>query len=50
VTQKLRWPVSGLAAHSPDCEPELLDTKTGRAIGPGALIRWREEMAARIGF
>jgi hypothetical protein len=34
----------------PDSEPEVRDTKTGRAIGPAASIRWREEMATRIGF
>ena len=34
----------------PDCEPELRDAETGQAIGPGATIELREEMANRIGF
>jgi hypothetical protein len=33
-----------------DIEPEVLDTRTGRAFEPAASIRWREELATKIGF
>jgi len=33
-----------------DLEPEVLDTRTGRAFEPAASIRWREELATKIGF
>jgi hypothetical protein len=36
--------------HEPDCEPELRDAQTGQAIGPGATVESREELANRIGF
>jgi hypothetical protein len=36
--------------HEPDCEPELRDVQTGQAIGPGATVESREELAAKIGF
>jgi hypothetical protein len=33
-----------------DCEPEVLDTQTGRAFELAASLRWRDELAAKIGF
>jgi hypothetical protein len=30
-----------------DIEPEVLDTRTGRAFEPAASIRWREELATQ---
>ena len=33
-----------------DIEPEVLDTRTGRAFEVAASIRWREELANKIGF
>ena len=33
-----------------DIEPEVLDTRTGRAFEPAASIRWREELAEKVGF
>jgi hypothetical protein len=34
----------------PDCEVELIDTRTGRAAEPAASVQWREELATKIGF
>lgn len=31
-------------------EPEVLDTRTGRAFEPAASIRWRDELANKIGY
>jgi hypothetical protein len=33
-----------------DIEPEVFDTRTGRAFEPAASIRWRDELASKIGF
>ena len=33
-----------------DIELEVLDTRTGRAFEVAASIRWREELANKIGF
>jgi hypothetical protein len=33
-----------------DLEPEVLDSRTGRAFAPAASIRSREELATKIGF
>jgi hypothetical protein len=33
-----------------DCEPEVIDTRTGRAFEPAASLRWREELASKIGY
>ena len=33
-----------------DCELEVMDTRTGRAFEPAASLRWREELACKIGF
>ena len=33
-----------------DLEPEVLDTRTGRAFEPAASVQWREELATKIGF
>jgi hypothetical protein len=43
-------PVRLWLRHEPDCEPELRDVQTGQAIGPGATVESREELANRIGF
>ncbi len=37
-----------LVSVTPDCEPEIMDTRTGRAFEVGASVRWREELAARM--
>jgi hypothetical protein len=34
----------------PDCEVELIDTRTGQAAEPAASVQWREELATKIGF
>ena len=34
----------------PDCEVEMIDTKTGHAAEPAATVRWREELANKVGF
>ncbi len=34
----------------PDCEPEILDSKTKRAVEPASSRRWREELANKVGF
>ena len=36
--------------RDPDCEPEVLETRTGRAFQPAASIAWRDELASKIGF
>lgn len=33
-----------------DCELEVMDTRTGRAFEPAASLRWREELACKIGY
>jgi hypothetical protein len=33
-----------------DIEPEVRDTRTGRAFAPAASMDWREELATKIGF
>jgi hypothetical protein len=35
---------------NPDCEPEVLDTHTGRPFEPAASIIWRDELANKIVF
>ena len=35
--------------RNPDCEPELLDTRTGQAFQPAASTSWRDELASKIG-
>jgi hypothetical protein len=42
--------VRALMKSDCDIEPEVLDTRTGRAFEPAASKRWREELAAKIGF
>lgn len=34
----------------PDLEPEILDTRTGRAVVPAGSKRWRDELANKIGY
>ena len=34
----------------PDCEPEILDSETGRAFGPAASQRWRDELSNKVGY
>jgi len=31
-------------------EPEVLDTRTGRAFEVAASLRWRDELAGKIGY
>ena len=33
-----------------DCEPELFDTQTGRAFELAASIRWRDDLASKLGY
>ncbi len=33
-----------------NCEPEILDTQTGRAFELAASIRWRDDLASKIGY
>jgi hypothetical protein len=42
--------VRRLVKSNCDIEPEVLDTRTGRAFAPAASIDWREELATKIGF
>ncbi len=35
---------------NPDCDPEILDSETKRAVEPGASRRWREELSNKIGY
>jgi hypothetical protein len=42
--------VRALMKSDCDIEPEVLDTRTGRAFEPAASIRWREELANKIGY
>lgn len=32
----------------PDVEPEIMDTRTGRAFEVAASLRWREELKAKM--
>ena len=34
----------------PDCEPEIIDTATGRAFEPAASKSWREHLANNVGY
>ena len=34
----------------PDADPEVMDTRTGRAFEPAASKRWREELSHKIGY
>jgi hypothetical protein len=34
----------------PNCEPEVLDSHTGRAFEPAASLSWRDELAGKIGY
>ncbi len=34
----------------PDCEPEILDSETKRAVEPASSRRWREELSQKVGF
>lgn len=38
-----------LLRADPDCEVEIIDTRTGRAFEPAASQRWRDELTAKIG-
>ena len=42
--------VRRMLRHDADCELEVIDTRTGRAFEPAASLRWREELASKIGF
>jgi hypothetical protein len=33
-----------------DCNLEVMDTRTGRAFEPAASLRWRDELASKIGY
>jgi hypothetical protein len=35
---------------NPDCEPEILDSETKRAVEPASSRRWREELSRKVGF
>ena len=43
--------VRAILLRDADCEPEVLETRTGRAYEVASSIRWREELASgTIGF
>ena len=42
--------VRSILRSQPDADPEILDTRTGRAFEPAASKRWREELARAIGY
>lgn len=35
--------------NRPDCETEILDSETKRAVEPGSSRRWRDELSNKIG-
>ena len=37
-----------ICAVDPDVEPEIMDTRTGRAFEIAASLRWRDELMARM--
>lgn len=39
-----------LVRCDPDFEVEILDTRTGRAFEPAASVRWRDELANKVGY
>ena len=41
--------VRAMMKVNPDCEPELVDARTGQPLGPLAAIDWRGELAKSIG-
>jgi hypothetical protein len=34
----------------PDCEPEVIDTTTGKPFAPAASHGWREHLAKKVGY
>jgi len=34
----------------PDCEPEILDTMTGKPFAPASSRGWREQLANEVGY
>ncbi len=36
--------------NRPDCEPEIIDTATGKPFAPAASRGWREHLANEVGF
>jgi hypothetical protein len=34
----------------PDCEPEIIDSATGRPFAPAASLGWREQLAHKVGY
>jgi len=34
----------------PDCEPESIDTATGKPFAPAASRGWREQLAKEVGY
>ena len=38
-----------LMKRDPDCEPEVVNKRTGGAFMPAASIDWRDELASKIG-
>lgn len=36
--------------EKPDCETEILDSETRRAVEPASSRRWREELSHKIGY
>ncbi len=42
--------VRAAVKQRPDCEPEIIDTATGRAFEPAASKSWREHLANNVGY
>lgn len=42
--------VREILASDPDADPEVIDSKTGRAFEPAASKRWREHLANKVGY
>lgn len=42
--------VRSIIRNQPDADPEIVDTRTGRAFEPAASKDWREELARKLGY
>lgn len=40
----------GIMLNRPDCEVEILDPVTKRAVEPASSTRWRDELSHKIGY
>lgn len=42
--------VRALLLGNPNVEPEAIYIETGRPVAPAASVRWREDLANRLGY